>query len=105
MFEQKKEIDEEILSSFDKFLDEYVYSKIWPTLSKVEKGVVSAFDSNLSVGVSSILIKTGLSKEYFSRYRDRLIKKGIAYSPDRGKFSFSLPRFREFIQNQLAYLD
>ncbi len=39
-----------------------------------------------------------MKKEYFSRYRERLIKKGILYSPAHGKLIFALPRFKEFIE-------
>ena len=106
MFEQgKKEADQEALSSFDRYLDEYAYSKIWSTLSKVERSIVSSFPSNSPVDVASILEKTKRSKEYLSRYRDRLIKKGILVSPERGKLSFALPRFKEFIESRLAYFD
>ncbi len=106
MFEQrKKEVDEELLSCFDESLDEYAYSKIWSALSEVERKIVASFDSNSPVAVSLILERTKLSKGYFCRYRDRLIKKGVLMSPERGKLSFALPRFKEFIQNKLAYLD
>lgn len=44
-----------------------------------------------------------MKKEYFSRYRDRLIKKGILVSPTRGKLMFNLPRFKEFIDAETAY--
>ncbi|MGN8774582.1 hypothetical protein [Candidatus Weimeria sp. HCP3S3_B5] len=31
-------------------------------------------------------------------YRARLIKRGLAYSPERGKLCFQLPRFAEFVE-------
>ena len=106
MFEQsKKSVDAKLLSSYDQYLEEFAYSKIWSTLSQMEKKIVSLFESNSSVAVSSILEKGNMNKEYFSRYRDRLIKKGIVTSPERGRLSFSLPRFKEFIENVLTYLD
>ncbi len=106
MFEQKKkELDEELLSTFDEGLDEYAYSKIWSALSEVERKIAVSLDSNSPVKVSLILEKAKMSKGYFSRYRDRLIKKGVLMCPERGKLSFALPRFKEFIQNKLAYLD
>jgi len=62
-----------------------------------------SFQTNSSVPVSIILERTGMKKEYFSRYRDRLIKKGILLSPMRGKLTFNLPRFKEFIDVETAY--
>lgn len=99
----KKEADKEILSSYDQHLDEYVYAKIWSTLSEVERKIVMSFQTNSSLSVSTILERTGMKKEYFSRYRDRLIKKGILISPTRGKLMFNLPRFKEFIDAETAY--
>ncbi|MDD5885879.1 MAG: ATP-binding protein [Erysipelotrichaceae bacterium] len=99
----KKEADKEILSSYDQHLDEYVYAKIWSTLSEVERKIVMSFQTNSSLSVSAILERTGTKKEYFSRYRDRLIKKGILISPTRGKLMFNLPRFKEFIDAETAY--
>ncbi len=103
--ESKKELDRRLLSSFDQYLEEYVYAKIWSSLTNVERNIVKVFNTNNSVPVSSILERTGMKKEYFSRYRDRLIKKGILVSLERGKLSFALPRFHEFIEIETAYLD
>ena len=106
MFDQgKKQIDKKILSTFDQYLDEYAYSKIWSTLSNIERKIVELFDSDNSINVSTLLEKGEMTKEYFSRYRDRLIKKGVLASLERGKISFALPRFKEFIENKLAYID
>ena len=106
MFEEnKKEVDKEIQSLYDGYLAEYAYAKIWSTLSDVEKKIVVSFQTNSAVLVSAILEKTGMKKEYFSRYRDRLIKKGILLSPARGKLIFNLPRFKEFVDVETSYED
>ncbi len=98
MFEKKaKNISDDILLSFDQLLEEYVYNKIWSTLSEVEKSIVKVFNTNGTVDVSKILEATNMKKEYFSRYRERLLKKGILICPNRGKLIFALPRFKEFI--------
>lgn len=98
-----KKIDKEILSAYDGYLEEYSYTKIWSTLSEVERKIVMSFQTNSSIPVSAILGRTGMKKEYFSRYRDRLIKKGILVSPTREKLMFNLPRFKEFIDAETAY--
>ncbi len=104
MFDRKKKVmDKELLSLYDRYLAEYAYTKIWSTLSEIEKKVVLSFQTNAIISVSIILERTGMKKEYFSRYRDRLIKKGILFSPSRGKLIFSLPRFKEFVDIETAY--
>ncbi|HBN00631.1 MAG TPA: Archaeal ATPase [Firmicutes bacterium] len=99
----KKEADKEVLSSYDQYLEEFAYAKIWSTLSEVERKIVISLQTNTSIGVSTILERTNMKKEYFSRYRDRLIKKCIFLSPARGKLMFALPRFKEFIDVETAY--
>lgn len=104
MFEQKKkDIDRALLTNFDECLEEYAYDKIWSTLSEVERKIVKSFQSNSTVNVSDILERCAMKKEYFSRYRDRLIKKGIVTSPSRGKLLFALPRYKEFIDVKTAF--
>ena len=48
--------------------------------------------------VSEIMEKSEMKKSEFSPYRARLIKRGLAYSPERGKLCFLLPRFAEFVE-------
>lgn len=106
MFEEnKKEVGKNLQSLYDGYLAEYAYAKIWSTLSDVEKKIVTSFQTNSTISVSTILEKTGMKKEYFSRYRDRLIKKGILLSPARGKLIFNLPRFKEFVDVETSYED
>jgi hypothetical protein len=103
--EAKKEIDEEVLNKFDLYLDEFVYSKIWSTLTKVEQKILISIKSNNSITVSNILTDLDMTKAYFSRYRDRLIKKGLLDGSQHGKIILTLPRFYEFIQNKLMFLE
>lgn len=106
MYENKsKTIDETLISKFDQYLDEFAYSKIWSGLTKVEQKIVSAIKSNNYVKVSSILEEANITKEYFSKYRERLIKKGIIDGSLHGQIIFTLPRFYEFVQNKLLFLD
>nr|WP_292164158.1 hypothetical protein [Butyrivibrio sp.] len=48
--------------------------------------------------VSEICKKTDMTSSIFSRYRDRLIKRGIITSPGHGYVSLLLPRF-EIVAN------
>lgn len=87
---------EKILPEYDQRLSEYVYQKIWSELSANDRKVaVSMTDSDK---VSEIMANAGMDKSSFSRYRMRLIKKGIAYSPARGELRFLLPRFSDFVR-------
>lgn len=104
MFEDKaKSLNEIILSKFDQYLDEFAYSKIWSTLTPVEQKILSSIKTNSSVTVASILKEANITKEYFSRYRDRLIKKGLIDGSKHGYIVFTLPRFYEFINNKLLF--
>ena len=106
MFGQgKKKIDKEILNKFDQYLDEFAYSKIWSSLTKVEQNILSSIKTNNAVPVAHILKDLNMTKEYFSQYRDRLIKKGLLDSSKRGYLTLALPRFSNFIQNKLMFLE
>ena len=98
---KKKEITAGILSQFDQYLEEYSYRKVWTSLSEVEQKILRAFKTNDSVPVSHLLSELNMKKEYFSKYRERLLKKGVVVSPGKGLLSFSLPRFNEFISTKL----
>lgn len=98
---EKKEINKEILSEFDQYLEEYVYQKVWKDLTPVEQNILKAFKTNDSIRVSKILDELNMDKSYFSKYRDRLLKKGIIMSNSLGVLSFTLPRFKEFIDTRI----
>ncbi len=105
MFERsKKEMDADLLDQFDQYLDEFVYSKIWSSLTMVEQKILVSMKSNDFIPVSNVLNELDMKKEYFSRYRDRLIKKGLIDGSQHGKIILTLPRFYEFIQNKLMFL-
>ncbi len=100
-----KTLDDDLIRKFDQYLDEFTYSKIWSGLTRVEQKILESIKSNNYVKVSTILNDAKISKEYFSRYRDRLIKKGLIDGSTHGQIIFTLPRFYEFIQNKLMYQD
>lgn len=87
---------EKIFPDYDQRLSEYVYQKIWSELSVNDRKVAASMTNTRKV--SEIMEEAGMDKSTFSRYRMRLIKKGIAYSPARGELRFLLPRFSEFIR-------
>ena len=80
---------------YDQRLSEYVYTKIWSEMSDKDRKISVAMTH--SQAVSDIMTQAGMNKSGFSPYRARLIKRGLAYSPERGKLCFQLPRFAEFV--------
>ena len=94
-------IDNNLLSKFDQFLQEFIYEKIYSELSTNDKKVLKAFSSDDINSVEDILKKCNMPKNIFSVYRDRLIKREIIDAPEYGKLVFKLPRFYEFIQIQM----
>ena len=92
-FEHRDEMElDEILLKLDDMLDDFVYKKIWSSLSKQDREVVLAIKKD-ETKVNEICKKTGMTSAVFSRYRDRLIKKGIITSSGHGYISLLLPRF------------
>ena len=82
----------DILKKLDDMLDDFVYKKVWESLSEQERAIVKAISSK-ETKVQTICQKISMSSGSFSQYRDRLIKRGIIMSPKHGYVSLTLPRF------------
>ncbi|XME02475.1 ATP-binding protein [Lachnospiraceae bacterium C1.1] len=92
-YEHRDEMElTDILLKLDDMLDDFVYQKIWFSLSRQDKDVVLAI-KNDDTKVSEICKKTGMTSSVFSKYRARLIKRGIITSTGHGYVSLLLPRF------------
>ncbi len=83
-----------MLRKLDEMLDEYVYQKIWSTLTGRERDIIVAMNEG-EAKVEEVRNKADISSESFSPYRDKLIAKGIMISPRYGYVSLTLPRFPE----------
>ncbi|MCR4898644.1 MAG: ATP-binding protein [Acholeplasmatales bacterium] len=94
-------IDAELMMKFDQYLQEYVYDKMYSELSSNDKIVLKSFENDGVNNVEDLLKKSKMKKNIFSVYRDRLIKRGIIEAPEYGKLYLKLPRFYEFIINQI----
>ena len=88
----------EVLEEFDELLDDFVYKKIWSLMSKKEQDIVCAI-SETEVKTGEICKRLSMSSSTFSKYRDKLIRKGIITSPEYGSVSLALPRFYEVVKN------
>ncbi len=96
----ERSLSENILLQYDEYLSSYVYEKIWSTCSENDKKFLLAIPSNDGVETKEVLARSHLSKDSFSTYRSRLLKKGIIASLGWGKLMLALPRFREFMDGK-----
>ena len=94
----EKTLTKKVLSEFDLKLNDWSYKIIWSGLSNEEKRVLLCMVDNASFNNNELMEKLNMEKNTFSVYRSRLIKEGLIEATIRGKMSFSLPRFAEFIK-------
>ncbi|SHN51031.1 Cdc6-related protein, AAA superfamily ATPase [Butyrivibrio hungatei DSM 14810] len=98
-YEHREEMElNEILSKLDDMLDDFVYKKIWDSLSRQDKDVVLTIKKE-NTKVSDICKKLNMTSSVFSKYRERLMKRGIITSPQHGYVSLALPRFESIAKN------
>ena len=89
-----------VLGEFDELLDDFVYKKIWSSLTTKEREIFMAIEGT-EEKVSDICGYTGISSSSFSKYREHLISKGLMESPRYGYVAPALPRFNEVIRNYI----
>ena len=88
------------LDEFDDLLDDFVYKKLWTSMTKKEKDIVLAISED-KVKTGDICKRASVNNSTFSRYREGLIRKGIINTPEYGYVSLSLPRFYEIVKNYI----
>ena len=93
---ENKDSLEDILVELDSMLDEFVYRKIWEPLTTQEKAVLKAF-SEPRMKVKDIREAAGMDSSGFSRYRERLVNKGILLGAEYGYLELTLPRIEKII--------
>ena len=82
-----------VLNQLDDLLDEYVYQKIWSELSENDKKIISVMSDDKSIKTSELCEKAGITSLVFSKYRERLINKGLIQAAGHGYVELTLPRF------------
>ena len=92
----KKKLDNKILKQFDIEIYEKSYMKIYSELTKKEKEIVTLIANGINNN-QDLLSKMQIKNNYLSTYKQTLYKKGIIDISERGKISFILPRFKEFV--------
>lgn len=95
-----KQVTDDLLHAFDEYMAEYVYGKIWEEQSPTKRKILTAMADSGTGDVTKIRESIDMSTHEFSVYRSRLIRQGIVRADGYGRLAFTLPRFREFIQEQ-----
>ena len=90
-----------LLKKMDEYLDEYVYNKIWSGLSEQDKNVVLQLSDDKATKVKDICEATGMTSATFSKYRERLISKGLISTQQHGYVELALPRFKSICEYYL----
>ena len=85
---------DEILIKFDDLLDDFVYRKIWEGLSEQDRNVILAITDS-KTKVNEICQKVNMTSSTFSKYRERLINRGLIASTQHGYVELILPRIAE----------
>ncbi len=97
----KKELSDEALTKLDEMLSEKVYKKIWSELAPKDKYFLSFLVKKDKMTASELLEETKKNHSEWSVPRARLSEKGIIDVATRGVISIKLPRFKEFVDEQV----
>ncbi|MCI7213529.1 MAG: KAP family NTPase [Bacillales bacterium] len=95
-----RDLTPEVLSEFDQYLADYVYDKIYSELSKKEQEILHGFKEDRPMKIEELSLVTNIDSKIISVYRDRLIKRGILYSPTYGYLEITLPRFINYLETK-----
>ena len=103
-WEYKDELPfEDILEKFDEILDDFAYRKIWENLSPTDKKIIGYFSEKEKVKVNDIRNELSITSAVFSKYREKLLNRGLLASKEYGTLELTLPRFGRFAKLMLAY--
>ncbi len=89
---------EKLLRELDTYLDEYVYRKIWSGLSEQDKNVLLQLSDDKATKVKAVCGAINMTSATFSKYRERLVNKGLITTEQHGYVELALPRFREICE-------
>lgn len=91
---------EELLETFDLYMEESVYEKIWSELSEKDREILVLLANDGRMRTGEILSKSNHSQSTYSTYRSRLQKKGLIDTSSFGYAELRLPRFDVFIKRK-----
>lgn len=87
----------EAMDDYRLYLEEYSYKKIWSELSSKDKEILYALAKSKNNKINEVMEICKMDNNHFNPYRKRLLNKGIVVAKERGKLSFVLPLFKEYI--------
>ena len=87
-----------VLEEFDELLDDFVYKKVWASLTSKERDIILSI-SEEKVKTGEVCKQASIDNSTLSRYREKMIRKGIVWSPEYGYLAITLPRFYEIVKN------
>lgn len=90
-------LSEQTLEEYKAQLFELSYDKIWNELSPGDKRISYGLASAATPNVQDIRNFLNLESNQLSPYRRRLIRKGIVDGSQRGRMTFLLPYFGEYV--------
>lgn len=91
---------EDILPDYDAMLSNSSYSKMWQEMSAGDHELCEAIAESGSSKVQDIRVKLGeTDTNRFNQRRIRLKNRGIINTSERGRITFALPRFKEFVES------
>ena len=90
--------DSVILEKLDELLDDFVYKKIWSSMTSKEREIMKAMYSD-EEKVGDICDRLNMSNGTFSKYKEALTDKGLLISSKYGYIQIVLPRFLEVIKS------
>ena len=98
---KSKTLTDDVLRSLDETLSEKVYKKIWSELAPKDKWFLKFIVQKEKMPASELLEMTKSTHSEWSVPRVRLSEKGIIDVGTRGMISLRLPRFKEFVGEQV----
>ena len=102
LYKNKNCLNKEVIENVDTYLFENVYEKMWSELSSFEKKILFAIKT-YSFSFNDISNDVGKDRNFFSMYRDKLVKIGIFQIESYGKLKIALPRFLEFVKRKKEF--
>ena len=98
---ESKELTEKVLAQFDDALADKVYKKIWSELAPKDRWFLQFIVRKDKMSATELLEITKAKHNEWSIPRVRLSEKGIIDTRNRGEIRVNLPRFKEFVDNQI----
>jgi hypothetical protein len=95
--------EQDIIRELEHLLDEFAYRKIWESLSGQDKSIVLFLADQRKCQVKYLREKLHMTSGTFSKYRERLLYKGLIRSSERGTVELALPFFGELAKEYVQW--